>query len=232
MMKNFLDEPVLLILLTVAIYFFAKKLQQHSRSVLCNPLLISIVALLLFLILTGIPYADYESACQPIIFWVKPVIVALGVPLYLQLKDMRRNWIPILLSQVVACLVGISSVVLLARLFGSPECVSLSAAPKSVTMPIALEVSSHIGGAIQPLTAAAVLCAGLYGSIFGPLTVRLFRIRSLEAQGIAIGAASHAFGTAAAFDIHPAAGTYASIGLTINGILTALLTLQFLPFLL
>ncbi|MBQ4358178.1 MAG: LrgB family protein [Paludibacteraceae bacterium] len=230
-MYDLISHPVFLVLLTVALFFAAKLLQARTRFVLCNPLLLSIVALILFLSASGIPYSAYEKACAPISFWVQPVIVALGVPLYLQLRNIRRDFLPLVVSQLVACISGVCFGVLFARLLGAPETICLSVAPKSITMPIALEVSSHIDGAVQSLTAAAVLGAGLFGSVLGPSTVRLLGIRSFQAQGAAIGAACHAFGTAAAFETHPTAGAYASLGLTINGILTAVLTMHILHFL-
>ena len=44
------------------------------------------------------------------------------------------------------------------------------------------------------------------------------------ALGLSMGAASHAIGTSAAMERDQFVGAYASLGLTLNGILTALLT--------
>ena len=43
--------------------------------------------------------------------------------------------------------------------------------PKSITMPIAMEVSRHLGG-IPAVTAVGVVVAGLQGSIFGYLVLK------------------------------------------------------------
>ena len=56
------------------------------------------------------------------------------------------------------------SVVLLAEMFGASKEVVLSLAPKAVTTPIAMEISASIGG-IPPLTAAVVVCTGIFGGL-------------------------------------------------------------------
>ena len=64
----------------------------------------------------GVSFAVYKQGAQLIDFWLKPALIALGVPLYLQLDAIKRLWLPIVLSQFVGCLVGIVSVVLLSHL--------------------------------------------------------------------------------------------------------------------
>jgi putative effector of murein hydrolase len=50
------------------------------------------------------------------------------------------------------------------------------------------------------------------------------RVKSPIAQGLSIGTASHAIGTSAAMEVSTKYGAYASLGLTLNGIFTAVLT--------
>lgn len=130
---------------------------------------------------------------------------------------------PILLSQLAGCVVGIVSVVLIAHLLGASREVVLSLAPKSVTTPIAMEVSQTIGG-IPPLTAAVVVCVGLFGGIIGFKVMKLLKIKHPISQGLSMGTAAHALGTSTAMEISNKYGAYAGLGLTLNGILTALLT--------
>jgi predicted murein hydrolase (TIGR00659 family) len=191
--------------------------------VLLNPILLTIASLILFLKLTGISYEAYQEGGQLIEFWLKPAVVALGVPLYLQLEMIKKQLLPILLSQLVGCLVGIVSVVLVAKLLGATPDVICSLAPKSVTTPIAMEVSNTTGG-IPSLTAAVVVLVGLFGAVFGFKILTLGRVKSPIAQGLSMGTASHAIGTSAAMEVSRKYGAYASLGLTLNGILTALLT--------
>ena len=220
---EFLENKYLLLALTFGAFAHFKELQRRTGWVLLNPILLTIALLILFLKLTGISYETYQEGGQLIEFWLKPAVVALGVPLYLQLEMIKKQLLPILLSQLVGCLVGIVSVVLVAKLLGATPDVICSLAPKSVTTPIAMEVSNTTGG-IPSLTAAVVVLVGLFGAVFGFKILTLGRVKSPIAQGLSMGTASHAIGTSAAMEISRKYGAYASLGLTLNGILTALLT--------
>ena len=220
---EFLENKYLLLALTFGAFALFKELQRRTGWVLLNPILLTIALLILFLKLTGISYETYQAGGQLIEFWLKPAVVALGVPLYLQLEMIKKQLLPILLSQLVGCLVGIVSVVLVAKLLGATPDVICSLAPKSVTTPIAMEVSNTIGG-IPSLTAAVVVLVGLFGAVFGFKILTLGRVKSPIAQGLSMGTASHAIGTSASMEISRKYGAYASLGLTLNGILTALLT--------
>ena len=112
--------------------------------------------LILFLKFTGISYQTYSEGGQLIEFWLKPAIVALGVPLYLQLEMIKKQLLPILLSQLMGCVVGIVAVVGIAKGLGATPEVICSLAPKSVTSPIAMEVARATGG-IPSLSAAVTL---------------------------------------------------------------------------
>lgn len=220
---EFLENKYLLLALTFGAFALFKELQRRTGWVLLNPILLTIALLILFLKLTGISYETYQEGGQLIEFWLKPAVVALGVPLYLQLEMIKKQLLPILLSQLVGCLVGIVSVVLVAKLLGATPDVICSLAPKSVTTPIAMEVSNTTGG-IPSLTAAVVVLVGLFGAVFAFKILTLGRVKSPIAQGLSMGTASHAIGTSAAMEVSRKYGAYASLGLTLNGILTALLT--------
>ena len=149
-------------------------------------------------------------------------VVALGVPLYLQLKMIRKQLLPILISQLAGCIVGLVAVTIIAKLMGATPEVIMSLAPKSVTTPIAMEVSDSVGG-IPSLTAAVVIVVGLFGAICGFKVLQVGHVGSPIAQGLSMGTASHAVGTSRAMEVSGKYGAYASLGLTLNGILTALL---------
>ena len=219
---EFLRNEYLLLALTFGVFAMFKGLQKKTGWVLLNPILFTIAALIFFLKLSGISYETYNEAGELIAFWLKPAVVALGVPLYLQLEMIKKQWLPILLSQLVGCLVGVISVVLIAKGLGASPDVICSLAPKSVTTPIAMEVSNATGG-IPSLTAAVVVMVGLFGAVFGFKVLDMGRVKSPIAQGLSMGTASHAIGTSAAMELSRKYGAYASLGLTLNGILTAIL---------
>lgn len=220
---SYFENKFFLLALTFGLFFFSKMLQKKTGIVLLNPILLTIAVLIIFLKMTGVSYETYNEGGHLIEFWLKPAVVALGVPLYLQLETIRKQLIPIILSQLAGCIVGVISVVLIAKYMGASKEIIYSLAPKSVTTPIAMEVTKTLGG-IPSLTAAVVVCVGLLGAILGFRTMKITHIASPIAQGLSMGTAAHAVGTSAAMDISSKYGAYASLGLTVNGIFTALFT--------
>ena len=217
---EYFNNEFFLLALTFIVFFLAKLLQKKTGLVILNPILITIGVLITFLKLTDISFDTYNEGGSLIAFWLKPAVVALGVPLYLQLETIKKQFMPIFLSELAGCLTGIVSVALIAKWMGASRDVILSLAPKSVTTPIAMEVTSAIGG-IPSLTAAVVVCVGLLGAVAGYKTI---------AQGLSMGTAAHAVGTATSMDVSHIHGAYAGLGLTLNGILTSVLTPTILQF--
>lgn len=220
---EYLENKFFLLALTFGAFFASKTLQKKTGWVLLNPILLTIAVLILFLKFTGISYETFNEGGHLIEFWLRPAVVALGVPLYLQLEMIKKQLLPIIVSQLAGCLAGVISVVLIAKLMGATPEVICSLAPKSVTTPIAMEVSNATGG-IPSLTAAVVVVVGLFGAVFGFKVLALGRVGSPIAQGLSIGTATHAVGTSTAMEVSRKYGAYAGLGLTMNGILTALLT--------
>lgn len=220
---EFLNNQIFLIALTFGVFILGKYVQRRTGLTLLNPILISIILIIIILHSTGVEYETYRSGGDYIEFWLKPAIVALGVPLYRQLDNIRRQLLPLLLAELIGCVVGILSVIVVAELFGATKEIVLSLVPKAVTTPIAMEISATIGG-IPSLTAAVVVCTGIFGAMAGFRMVKMSRIKSPIATGLSIGTASHAVGTASAMEKGERYGAFSSLGLIINGLLTALLT--------
>ena len=215
--------PLLMIGLTIGVFLAAQALQRRLKLVLLNPILVAMAIIILLLRLGDVSYETYQSGGKYLEFLLKPAIVALGVPLFMQLEQIRKQALPIILSQLVGCVTGAASVVLVASWFGASEAVVISLAPKSATTPIAIEVTRMLGG-IPALSAIIVILTGIFGAIVGLTILRWAAIKSQEAQGLALGAAAHAVGTSHAMQIDPKLGAYSSLGLIINGTLTGLLT--------
>ena len=226
-MEFFLNK-YFLIALTFIAFLCAQLLQRRTGLSLLNPILISITLIVGFLMLTGVDYDHYAEGGSFIEFWLKPAVVALGVPLYRQMESIKKQLLPLLMAERAGGVAGIVSVVIVARLLGATSEVVLSLAPKAVTTPIAMEVAQSVGG-IPALTAAVVVCTGIFGGMAGFKMVSLSRIKSPIAVGLYIGTASLAVGTAAAIERGGMRyGAFSSLGLTLNGLFTALLT----PFIL
>lgn len=221
---NFLENEFFLLAITFGIFFLAKLLQKKTGIMLLNPILLTIAILIIFLKMANISYDTYNKGGYLIEFWLRPAVVALGVPLYLQLETIKKQLLPILLSQLAGCIVGVVSVVLIAKLMGASDEIIYSLAPKSVTTPVAMEVTKFSGR--YPLVdgSSSSYVSDCWAPILGVKTLKMTHIGSPMAQGLSLGAAAHAVGTSTAMDISRKYGAFASLGLTLNGILTALLT--------
>ena len=198
--------------MTFAVFYYFRRLQYRTGWILLNPILIAIVLLIAYLKITGVSFETFEESGRLIDFWLKPAVVAI-----------KKLWLPIVLSQLVGCLVGIVSVVFIAQLFGASKVVIISMASKSVTTPIAMEVTQALGG-IPSLTAAVVVITGILGAILGFKALAMGHVNSPIAKGLSMGTASHAVGASTAMGISNKYGAFASLGITLNGIFTALLT--------
>ena len=225
---TYFHNEYFLIAITFGSYFFGKLMRRRTGWAIMNPILVAIATVIIFLSVTGTSYDTYNAGGHMIEFWLRPAVVALGVPLYQQLETIKKQFLPILVSELAGCIVGIVSVVVIARLMGASREVVLSLAPKSVTTPIAMEITKAIGG-IPSLTAAVVVCVGLLCAVAGYRTMGFAHVRTPMAQGLSMGTAAHALGTATSMDVSKLHGAYASLGLTLNGIFTALITPSIMP---
>mgnify|MGYP003616941732 CR=1 FL=1 len=221
-------SPALILFMIVAVYWLTSHIRQRTGSFWCNPVFLSTVMLIGYLYITDTPYPQFHAAAQFIDFWLQPAVVCLAVPLYVQWQKIRKQWLPILLSQLLGSLVGIVSAVLIAHWMGAERAVTLSLAAKSVTNPIALEITHSIGG-IPAITAATVIMAGMLGQMLGFRALQVGRIRNPSSRGMSIGSASHAMGISAALEQSQKLAAYASLGLIFNGVLTAFLVPVVLP---
>ena len=84
---------------------------------------------------------------------------------------------------------------------------------------VAVEITERLGG-VPSLTAVVVIATGAFGAAFGPSLLAPGGVRDERAVGFALGVASHAIGTARAFQIPDSAGAFASLGMILNALLT------------
>ncbi|OAM29056.1 MULTISPECIES: LrgB family protein [Eikenella] len=229
-MKELAANPIVLILLMLGVYRLSLLIRLRSGSPLANPLMVSTVLVIGYLKLCGISYDTFMQTGRMVGFWLQPAIVCLAVPMYQQWPRIRTQWLPIAASQVVGSVVGIITGVLFAHWLGAGHEVTQALAAKSVTMPIALEIT-HVLGGVPAVTVAAVLLAGLTGQFIGFWLLRHSHIRNRISHSIAQGTASHAIGIAASLEISGHFAAYATLGLIFNGILTSFLAPIIVPLL-
>lgn len=222
MLADTLLSDLGLLTLTVALYCSAGWLYRRTRLALLHPVLLTFVAVMVFLHLAGIDYARYKEATGVLDFALGLSVVALGYLMYEQVERLRRNLWPVAAATLGGCLAGILSVVYIAKAFGADRAILTSLAPKSVTVPIAISVAEPLGGIVS-ITSVVVFCVGLFGNICGPYILRRGGVRLPEARGFALGAASHGIGTARAIELGAVEGALSGLAMALMGIATALL---------
>lgn len=223
------DSIYWLIFLLIALYGVSVWLKNKITHPLINPFInptaITTVGVITYLLATDTPYQSFENAVSPIVFWLQAAVVGLAVPLYIQWQKIKSQWLAIIISQLVGSIVGIVSGVWLVKLFGGSTTSVLSASAKSVTMPIAIEVVKTVDGAMG-ITTFTVIVAGVVGQMVGLSFMYALKIRRPMSQSLAMGSASHALGIASITPMGNRYVAYGTVGLIMNGIMTAF----FLPW--
>ncbi len=222
MWSELVATPLFGVALTVGVYAVAQLGYQRTRSILLNPVAVSIVTVMAFLLLAGIPYEDYANGGRIILFLLGPAVVALAFPLYVRRHEIAAKRGPILIGVLAGAITSVVTACGLAWLLGASREVVLSLAPKSVTTPIAIGLAEKIGG-IAPLTAAIVVITGCIGAVCGPEFCRLIGIKSPAAVGLAVGTASHGIGTARMLEVDRLGGAVSGLAIGLNGLITAFL---------
>ena len=151
-----------------------------------------------------------------------PATVALGMPLYQQLPRIVELWRPLAICLPIAAKLAAFYSLAIAWLLGSSDTILASLAAKSVTAPIAIGITEQLGGTVA-LLMGALLITGVATIPCVSLTARFLRIDDERLIGFALGLNGHAIGTVRAFEISPTAGAFASLGMSLTGIFTAML---------
>ncbi|WP_458526568.1 LrgB family protein [Onishia taeanensis] len=217
-----LATPLSAIALTLAAYLVSLwVVERLGRPSWCPAVLLAALLVAASLWMLSIDVADYRRGAAWLMLLLGPATVALGVPLYQQLHHIRALWKPVALSlPPAAALAACYSVALAWALGASPE-VLASMAPKSVTAPIALGILEELGGSV-PLLMGGLLITGVMATLAVSLLAPLLNIHDHRILGFTLGVNGHAIGTVRAFEMSPTAGAFASLGMSLTGILTAL----------
>lgn len=226
-MNELWASPFFGISLSILAFWIGVRLQKRLKSVLCNPLLIAILLIAGFLSIFKIPYESYNAGGAIINMFLAPATACLAVSIYSKIRILKENWLPIVVGCTVGSVTSMGSVYLLCRLFRLDEAMTASLIPKSITTPIAVEVSGAHGG-IVPVTVIAVIFTGILGSIFAPLLIRLFQVNDPVAAGLSIGACSHAVGTSRAIQLGETQGAMSGLAIGICGIITVIVSMIFM----
>ncbi|MCK6265832.1 CidB/LrgB family autolysis modulator [Vibrio sp. ZSDE26] len=215
--------------ITIVVFLFARWVSQKLNNPLLNPLMISIAILIPILIWLKVPYEQYYHDNRWINYLLQPAVVALAYPLYEQLPQIRANWRIIMLACGVGSIMSMFTSTIIAIFMKTELTLIASLLGKSVTTPIAMEVSSSLGG--EPAIAAIfVLLVGLFGAMFAYPIYNLLNITHPIARGLTMGTVSHALGTATCAEKAPKDAAFSSLALVICGVITSILAPSFFAF--
>ena len=221
-MKEFIENSVFFgVVVTFLSYGLGMTLKRRFKSALLNPLLVSIVIIIGFLLITGVSYDSYAAGSQYISYLLTPATICLALPLYQQWELLKRNYRAVVAGIVAGALSSMTSILALSALlrFGHESYVTFL--PKSITTAIGIGVSEELGGYVS-VTVVVIVITGVLGNIFAEQALRIMRITEPIAKGIAIGSASHAVGTAKAMEMGPVEGAMSSLSIVVSGILTVI----------
>lgn len=204
---------------TILGYGLGILLKRKLKLAIFNPLLISIIAVMLALTGLGVDYESYNASAKYLSYLLTPATVCLAVPLYQQLHLLKKHAKAITVGILSGVLTSLGGVFLLSLLFRFDHRQYVTLLPKSITTAIGMGVSQELGGVVT-ITVAAIIITGIFGNMTAEITCKLFRITEPVAKGIAIGSAAHAIGTVRAMEIGEIEGAMSSLAIAVAGLCT------------
>lgn len=194
-------------------------LNKKLNNGLVNPLLISIVFVILVLLCFHIDYDKFKESSEVLSWLLTPATVCLAIPLYEQLSLLKKNYKAVLGGIIAGVFTSLLSVFALCILFNFQADLRISLLPKSITTAIGMGLADELGG-IDTVAAAAIIITGIIGNVLCKSVCKMFNITHPVAVGIAIGTSSHAVGTSKAFEIGEVEGAMSSLSIAVSGIIT------------
>lgn len=152
-------QMILFMVVTYLLYRFIKKAYKKWTFPLFHPLILAPIALIGMISLLHVSANEYLSDTRWLTNLLGPATVAFAIPIYKHFHLVKKYIGNILVSITMGTLVAIFSSLGLSELIHlNPEFVT-SVIPRSITTPIAIEVSKEIGG-LPALTTVFVILTG------------------------------------------------------------------------
>lgn len=224
MIRTITASPVFGIVLCIGTFQAGRFIQKKTKMTLANPLVIAIILCIAVMAVFRIPFDNFDKGGDILAVMLGPATAILALNIYHQRAILKRQFIPVLLGCIVGSVTSVILVSVLCRILGLDAAVSAALLPKSCTTPIAVGIAESHGG-ITAITMIAVLITGFIGAVCAPMFAKLFHITDPIAEGLAIGACSHALGTTKAAEIGELQGTMSSIAIGVCGIITVFVSL-------
>ncbi len=229
-MHSLLEQSVFFgVAVSIAAYEAGSLLKKKYHSALFNPLLLSVAATIVLLVLFRIDYDTYYEGAKYLSYLLTPATVCLAIPMYEQLELLKKNLKAVMVGILSGVLMSLGCIWVMAIVFGLNHETYVTLLPKSITTAIGMGVSEELGGYVT-ITVATIVITGVLGNIIGEGLCKLFHIEEPIAKGVALGTASHAIGTARAMEMGEIEGAMASLSIAVAGLLTVAGALVFSYF--
>ena len=215
-------KAIIMLILTVAPYFFFVYIKKKLKWSFVNPLLFAIAVDMAILLSFNIDTKTYQSGAKYVSVLLTPATIALAFPLYEELKTIEKDIVPIALSIVFGVFSSLLTVFVIYKIFLLEKVHFITLMPKSITTAIGIDVSRSMGGIVS-ITVFTIIFTGIFGAMVSDAVFKLMKIKSDIAKGVALGSASHAIGTAKANNMNELCGAASSMSLVISGILSVII---------
>ena len=229
MMDLLINSSYFAVLLTIGAFYAGQAVRRRTGLDIANPLLIAVLIVIAVLLALGVDIETYQAGAQFVSWLLTPATVCLALPLYCQISVLRRNAAAAVTGVLIGVLSSAVFIALLALVLGLNARETATLLPKSVTTAIGVGISEELGG-IPALTVAAIILTGLCGNLMARPLCRLLKITDPVARGLAIGASSHAIGTAKALEMGEVEGAMSSAAVAVCGLVTVFAAPLFMRF--
>ena len=223
-MNHFFEESMFAgVALSLLAYALGVVLKKKFKLGIFNPLLISIAVTILIIVFGKVDYEVYHEGAKYPSYLLTPATVCLAIPLYEQWELLKKNVKAVIAGLVTGTITSLTTVFVLALICRLSHEEYVTLLPKSITTAIGMGVSEELGGYVA-ITVAVIIITGVLGNMLGETICKVFRITEPISKGLAMGASSHAIGTAKAMEMGEIEGAMSSLAIAVSGILTVLLS--------
>ena len=209
------------IVISLLAYEIGLAAQRKWKLAVLNPLLISIVLVIAFLLVFHVDYESYNLSAKYLSYLLTPATVCLAIPLYLQLDLLKKNILAILGGVFSGVLASLGSVLAMSVLFGLDHAEYVTMLPKSITTAIGMGISEELGGYVT-ISVAVIIITGVLGNMIAEVVYKIAKIEEPIARGLGLGTSAHAIGTAKAMELGPVEGAMSSLAIAVAGLLTVI----------
>ncbi|MGG0655958.1 LrgB family protein [Rummeliibacillus pycnus] len=213
---------IIICIATLAVFFLMKKVYERYYHPILFPVFTCAILIVGVLLIFDIPYETYMIGGQWIDRFLGPAVVSLALPLYRQRKLIKKNYMAIVTGITVAMSASVGTVLVLAELFQQKNEYIKTLIPKSITSPVAMQISNVIGGN-PTLTAVFVMITGIIGAVFGPYLYKICKIDTEIARGVAMGSSAHGIGVGKLTEYGEKTLSMGSVSMTLTAVVGAIL---------